>query len=120
MSARGPTQPRIFRPVRGGPDAPPPCLGKKAESAECSRKTRKRFIPKRGNHAPAPPPFAAQPTSTIDIKKVIAIGTPLVVDLSAMGDEPAHLLGANRALGSKKRKPALRSWFPYGHCLGNA
>lgn len=35
-----------------------------------------------------------QPTSTIDIPRVMKSGTPLVVDLSDLGDEPAAILGA--------------------------
>jgi hypothetical protein len=35
-----------------------------------------------------------QPTSTINIRKLMDSGTSLVVDLSDMGDEPARLLGA--------------------------
>jgi DNA helicase HerA-like ATPase len=35
-----------------------------------------------------------QRTSTIDIQKIIDTGQVLIVDLSGMGDEPAHLLGA--------------------------
>ena len=35
-----------------------------------------------------------QPTSTIDIRRIIDRGTVMVCDLSGMGDEPARLLGA--------------------------
>lgn len=35
-----------------------------------------------------------QPTSTIDIARVMRSGVPLVLDLSDLGDEPAALLGA--------------------------
>jgi hypothetical protein len=35
-----------------------------------------------------------QPTSTINIGKLMDTGQVLIVDLSGMGDEPAHLLGA--------------------------
>ena len=35
-----------------------------------------------------------QPTSTINVRKLMDSGTTLVVDLSDMGDEPARLLGA--------------------------
>jgi hypothetical protein len=35
-----------------------------------------------------------QPTSTLDFRKLIETGTNLCVDLSDLGDEPAHLLGA--------------------------
>ena len=35
-----------------------------------------------------------QPTSTINIRRIMDSGTVLVCDLSGMGDEPARLLGA--------------------------
>ena len=35
-----------------------------------------------------------QPTSTIRIGRLLNLTTPLIVDLSDLGDEPAHLLGA--------------------------
>jgi hypothetical protein len=35
-----------------------------------------------------------QPTATIDISKIMESGTPLINDLSGMGDEPTRLLGA--------------------------
>lgn len=45
--------------------------------------------------APDPLRFIlGQPTSTINIARVMKSGVPLIVDLSGMGDEPAALLGA--------------------------
>jgi len=35
-----------------------------------------------------------QLNSTIDFRKIIQTGTNLCLDLSGLGDEPAHLLGA--------------------------
>ncbi len=35
-----------------------------------------------------------QPTSTVDVSKVIRCGAPLILDLSGLGDEPAAILGA--------------------------
>jgi hypothetical protein len=35
-----------------------------------------------------------QPASTISFKKILESGTPLILDLSDLGDEPAALLGA--------------------------
>jgi hypothetical protein len=35
-----------------------------------------------------------QKTSTINLRRIIDTGVPLILDLSEMGDEPAHLLGA--------------------------
>ena len=35
-----------------------------------------------------------QPTSTVDFKRILGNGTPLILDLSDLGDEPAAILGA--------------------------
>jgi TraM recognition site of TraD and TraG len=56
-----------------------------------------------------------QKTSTISIPKILAAGTPLVVDLSGLGDEPAHLLGA--LLISQFKQAAEAAKEPHDYTL---
>lgn len=54
-----------------------------------------------------------QPTSTIDFRKLIETGTNLCVDLSDLGDEPAHLLGALILNAFRQAADTLPSPKPY-------
>lgn len=54
-----------------------------------------------------------QPTSSIDIAKILERGTPLVIDLSDLGDEPAALLGAIAINAFKQAAEASRTPADY-------
>jgi hypothetical protein len=54
-----------------------------------------------------------QPTSTIDFKKIPKRGTPLVIDLSDIGDEPAALLGALVLNAFRQAADTARNKSPY-------
>src|ERR1700722_12087145 len=54
-----------------------------------------------------------QPTSTIDFKKILKRGTPLVIDLSDIGDEPAALLGALILNAFRQADDTARNKSPY-------
>jgi hypothetical protein len=57
--------------------------------------------------------IVGQPTSTIDFKKILKRGTPLVIDLSDIGDEPAALLGALILNAFRQAADTARNKSPY-------
>lgn len=54
-----------------------------------------------------------QPTSTIDFAKILNDGSPLVVDLSDIGDEPAAILGAVIINAFRQAADTTRNKNPY-------